>query len=98
MNVDDVISARAEFDHALEIRAIGPALVIVLELQAPPRIHALASTRGEGDVLRAEVESNPSWGHILADYFSAEERLDGSNEHLARLAAGDRLRGLRVAG
>jgi hypothetical protein len=56
--VANVLSARAEFDHECIVRSIGPAIVLVLERDAPMRMEAVASTEQEVNVLLDEIANN----------------------------------------
>jgi hypothetical protein len=100
VTVEDVLSAPAEFDHVLEVRSIGPAVVLVLEKDAPLRMDLLASTESERQALRDECRSNPMWGEILGTWFACKSDDDfdfhREDEHVNRLDNGRRLETLRV--
>jgi hypothetical protein len=59
MYLDDVLETQAEFDHEMPVRTIAPAIVLVLEREAPMRMETLASTEGEMAALQEECSSNP---------------------------------------
>jgi hypothetical protein len=107
LTVKDVLRASAEYDHVLEVRAIGPAIVLVLERDAPLRMELMTSTESEYAALLEEVQANEKWGAILQlwDAIRAEE--EGASEadfwrrednHAARLRSGRRVTETRVAG
>jgi hypothetical protein len=101
VTVEDVLSAAAEFDHVVEVRSIGPAVVLVLEKDAPLRMNLLASTESERQALRDECRSNPMWGEILDTWFACKSDEDDfdfgrEDEHADRLDNGRRLDTLRV--
>jgi hypothetical protein len=105
LTVKDVLETRAEYDHELPVRSIGPALVLVLEREAPLRMETLASTDNEFDVLREECYSNPRWKALLDLYFEIrtdEEGVEHSDlwrredDHADRLEAGQKLSSVRV--
>jgi hypothetical protein len=106
LTVKDVLRAPAEYDHALEVRAIGPAIVLVLEKDAPLRMEIMSSTEAEFNALVDELQANEKWGEILqlwdairaeeegvceADFWRREDR------HVARLRSGRRVTETRVA-
>jgi hypothetical protein len=104
--VKDVLETRAEYDHELPVRSIGPALVLVLEREAPLRMETLASTDNEFDALREECYSNPRWKALLDLYFEIrtdEEGIEHSDlwrredDHADRLEAGLKISSVRVA-
>lgn len=92
LTVEDVLSAPAEFDHSLEVRSVGPAIVLTLEREAPLRIDTLVSTESEFAALREWLASNDRARHVLASFFEAKEDEDGgrlghrrADEHSERL-------------
>src|SRR5437867_3049128 len=98
----DVLSAPAEFDHELEVRSVAPAIVIVLEREAPLRLELLASTEAEHAALREECRSNPRWAAMLDSFFAskadeADEDFRLEDRHVKRLDSGQRLSTLRVS-
>lgn len=101
----DVIQAPAEFDHELVVRAVGPAIVVIIEREAPVRHEVLAATQGEAFALREWVESTREAGHVWAavlDVIFADDTLAPDlsrvNAHSARLDAASRIQTLRVGG
>jgi hypothetical protein len=106
LKVQDVLSAPAEFAHARQVRAIAPAIVLVLELEAPLRAEFIASSESEFAALVAEIGCNPSWRELLNVYFSAKATEEGTQDpslweredaHHDRLRAGRSLSTLRVS-
>jgi hypothetical protein len=89
VTVSNIMNAQAQFDHVAEVRSIAPAVVLVLEKDAPLRMETLASTEAERLALREECRSNPVWGEILDTWFA--------NEHASRLQNGERISTPRVA-
>lgn len=92
LTVGDVLSAPAVYGHSVEIRAVGPAIVLTLEREAPLRIDTLASTESEFAALREWVASSERARHILGAFFDAKDAEDGSrlghtraDEHSERL-------------
>lgn len=105
LTVEDVVSASAEYDHVHEVRAVGPALVLVLEREAPMRLETLSSTESEFNALREECSSNRRWQALLDVYFAVKADEEGightdlwlrEEDHASRLQAGQRLSTLRV--
>ncbi|SRR6266496_1931553 len=97
LTVKEILTAPVEYDHELSVRSIGPALVLVLEKEAPFRLEVLASTEAEHDALREEIRSNEVWGELLDVYFeTADERRFREDEHAVRLDNGRRISNLRV--
>jgi hypothetical protein len=101
VTVDEIMSTPAEYDHALEVRSVGPAIVLILERDAPLRMEALASTEAEEDALRETARNDARWWHILDAWFAA--RADEGDtwfrreiRHGERLSSGQRLSTLRV--
>ena len=103
-----VLEASAEYDpdHELTVRSIGPAVVIVVERDAPIRHEVLAATRGEMLALRDWLESNPTAAYTWASYLEAiwsddsleQPDLSRANEHAARLEKATRTKKLCVGG
>ncbi len=75
------------------IRTIGPALVIVLELEAPPRFFSLASTDSEFEHLLRWLEIDERASVIAESYFEQErpDELPRTRLHAYRLGEGERL-------
>jgi hypothetical protein len=101
LTVTDILNSRAEFDHSLEVRSTAPALVLILERDAPLRMELLASTEAEHKALQEECGSNPRWHTILeAWYVAKDDEFDigarREDDHAERLDAGQRLSTLRV--
>lgn len=106
LTVSDILSASAEYDHEHTVRSIGPAIVLVLERDAPMRLETISSTESEFQALLDEVANNERWGELLAlfDQLHAEEetvpnadlwtRVDAYTERLMR---GKRISSCRVA-
>jgi hypothetical protein len=92
----DVLAARAYCSHSHEVRAIGPAVVIVVELDAPLRLETLASTESEFGALREWCRSNPIANHVLTAFYEARDaQNDGFSDredvHTERLRRGETL-------
>jgi hypothetical protein len=99
LTVGQVLRAPA-FVRSQEVRSVSPALVIVLEREAPLRIETLATNDAEFEVLLEEIRSNPKWQEILAtvDFFRCDEEGVESADlwrrgeaHGARLESGRRV-------
>ena len=65
VTVADVLAAPAAFDHEHVVRSIGPAVVLVLEKEAPARMEMLASTASEFAALREWTASHPRVRDVL---------------------------------
>lgn len=105
LTVDDVLSAPAEYDHSTEIRSVGPAVLLVLEREAPLRLETLASTEAEFAALREWISSNDRARLILGAFFEAKDDETGGSlaprrddEHAARLRRARRIGSARVGG
>jgi hypothetical protein len=101
LTVRDVLAAPAEFAHEASVRTQGPAVLLVLEVDAPPRLEVLAGTRGEAASLQSFIRRDPLAGDVTATYFAFNgddpvvyERED---RHAERLEAGRPLSSLRVS-
>lgn len=75
LTVDDVLSARAGFEYATEIRSIGPALVIVIEKEAPIRFQRLADTVGDRLALEDWIRDNEP-AHEITFAFAKAKALE----------------------
>jgi len=95
LTVEDVLSTRAEFDHVVEVRSIAPALILVLERDAPMRMAMLSSTESEFLALQEEVASSAEWAGVLNAFFEGCDELR-EHEHADRLSNGQRISTLRV--
>jgi hypothetical protein len=82
-----------KFVNEEEIRTIGPALVIVLELEAPPRFFSLASTDQEFEHLLRWLSTDARAAEIADAYFEQErpDELMRTRLHAYRLGEGERL-------
>jgi hypothetical protein len=107
LTVDDVLATRAEYDHEISVRAIGPAIAIVLKREAPVRMEMLCSTESELGALKEECRSNPRWRALLDVYIGLKTAEEGSeesplwrreNEHSIRLKVGQLITTDRVSG
>jgi hypothetical protein len=105
LTVEDILSAPAEYDHTLEVRSIAPAIVLVLEQEAPMRLEAVASTRAEFEALLAWCSNTPQVREILDLFYAVKAEEEGTelsncwrreDEHAERLESGQRLLTLRV--
>lgn len=105
MNVNDVLSAKAEYDHVHEVRSIGPAIVLVLERDAPLRLALVYSTEGEFEALKDSARNEPRWVELLDLFFALRADEEGIEHadlwareaaHTDRLASGERLMNPRV--
>lgn len=89
MTADDVLAARAD-TREMRIRTIGPALVIVIEQEAPTRLQLLASSESEMQALGAWMRLDEHASGLLDAYADRDptnpiiaSRLDA---HVTRLA------------
>lgn len=105
LTVQRVLDAPAECDHEITVRAVGPAVVIVIERDAPLRWEMLTSTSGEQDALREWLVSNPRAAHVWAAFLEAKEHEEGTSDpsrwrledaHAARLADAHPISTVRV--
>jgi hypothetical protein len=106
VTVDTILSTPCEYDHTLEIRSVGPAVVFVLERDAPLRMETLASTEAEFEALKETCRNDPRWNELLDVYFALKAEEEGAehrglwfreDDHAERLAAGRPVSSLRVA-
>jgi hypothetical protein len=105
LTVKKILDSEAEYDHALEIRSIGPAIVLVLERDGPLRMELSHSTRSEFRVLLDEVANNPRWAELL-DLFDGLRCEDEGiptadlwqrqDDHVSRLHQGSRIETMRA--
>jgi hypothetical protein len=91
LTVADVLEAPAEY-QSVEVRTIGPALVLVMERDAPLRLGTLASTEREFEALRESVANDPRFRALLDVYFANEDLTRREVAHDDRLAAGTKFR------
>lgn len=89
----DVLAARAFCGHSHEVRSIAPAVVIVVELDAPIRLETLASSEAEFRALQEWCRSNPIANHVLTSFYEARDaQNDGFSDregvHAERLRQG----------
>jgi hypothetical protein len=103
LTVEQILRSPAEFDHEITVRSIGPAIVAVLEAEAPLRFEVLASTEQEACALRAWLETNTYASHVWAAYLEAQaaqqdQSVEFSREdvHASRLERAQPMR-LRVS-
>lgn len=105
MNVDGVLTATAEYDHVHEVRSIGPAIVLVLEREAPLRLDLVYSTQSEFGALKDSARNDPRWVELLDMFFALRAEEEGVKHvglsareaaHTDRLASGERMTNLRV--
>jgi hypothetical protein len=73
LTASDVISARAEYVHELNLRTVGPAVVLVAERDAPLRMEVLADTHGEHQALVEFVRRDPRVAELLDTCFAYGE-------------------------
>jgi hypothetical protein len=95
--VEDVLSARAEFDHEHTVRSIGPALILILERDGPMRLEAAASTRQEIDALLDEVANNARWEELLDIFDQVADVGPYVEEWAERLKSGKKIISHRVS-
>ena len=105
LTVEQALAVRAEFAHELVVRAVGPAVILVLELGAPLRMEHIASTDSEFDALLEHTRCSPAAGHVLQAFAEAKEVEEGSSDaglwrreqaHHERLENAQPLSSLRV--
>jgi hypothetical protein len=101
LTVDEVLTEPAGFDHEVTVKAVGPAVVLVLEREAPLRMELLASTDAEHQALREEARSNPRWGVILEGWIGSKDEENDlgcrrEDDHVDRLERGARITDYRV--
>src|SRR5581483_4240824 len=98
LHVSDVLAAPAVYAHSTEVRTIAPALVFVVERDAPLRMELLASTHGEATSVQELVRNDPVAAEFVDIYFG--ERADGGflreDRHAERLDSGRPVSALRV--
>jgi hypothetical protein len=96
LTVTEILKTKAGYDHVADVRSIAPAVVLVLEKDAPLRMELLASTEAEHQALREECRSNPRWAEILDAWFVSKADEDDfdfrrEDEHAERLRGGEKL-------
>ena len=105
LTVRRVLDAPAECDHEITVRAVGPAVVIVIERDAPLRWEMLSSTSGEHNALREWLVNSAKAAHVWAAFLEAKEHEEGTSDpgrwrledaHAARLAAAQPISSVRV--
>jgi len=87
LTVADVLSTPCEY-QTLEVRTIGPALVLVVERDAPLRMETLHSSQREFEALKESVENDPRFRALLDVYFSDASLERREQAHHDRLLAG----------
>jgi hypothetical protein len=109
LTVSKILRQSAAYAHSLEVRAQAPALVLILEVDAPLRLEPLFETEREEKRLLDELAANDVWHRILAAFEMARALEEGSFEsadvwrrsedHARRLAEGQKIKGAgRVTG
>jgi hypothetical protein len=95
----DVLGTPAEYANELHVRTIGPAIVLVLERDAPIRMEVIAGTHGEMLALQEWVHRDEQAAGMLDSYFaqSESELFSREDRHTERLAQGRSLSTLRVS-
>jgi hypothetical protein len=89
----------SKYVNELTIRTVGPALILILEYEAPLRFESVASTDQEHERLRVWSLHDERTREIMRAYFDCEDELERSDAHAARLAdATPPLLGERVFG
>lgn len=98
LTVEEILHAPAEFDHEVVIRSIGPALVFVLEAEAPERMEVLASTDSEIQALNCHLRDNARHTAMIDAYYEGRDEDDSSfaseDAHVERLRQGTPMRGV----
>ena len=87
--VSDVLSAQAEI-RSTEIRTVGPALIVIAEVDAPLRLDVIADGAAEMEVLKRFIDHDDRL-RLLTDVYRCErDELDFVREsaHHDRLARG----------
>jgi hypothetical protein len=103
VTVSKILRSQAAYTHSLEVRAQGPALALILEVDAPFRLQPMYSTASEKSRLLHEIASDDRWQTILAAFEMAGADEGGSwastalilksEAHTRRLAQGRRIEG-----
>jgi hypothetical protein len=100
LTVADVLNVPREARYLTMIRSIAPAIVIVLEKDAPARMQFLRTTEEEEDTLAEWARGDQLAARVLDAYFGDDEedseRWEREDDHAARLEAGERLDSLRL--
>lgn len=76
------------FVNELTVRTVGPALVFVIELEAPVRMSTLASTDSEFERLKHWTLDDANAAAVCSAFFEHEDlsETDRADEHVQRLA------------
>ena len=97
MTADEALSAPAEYAHSVEVRSVGPAAVIVLEVDAPMRVEFLYGTDGECSALIEHLRRDELTNELMRRYFAAgHDEVVREELHADRLARGSRLEEFRA--
>jgi hypothetical protein len=80
----DVLSGRAEYGNEKLVTTIAPALIVVLEKDAPARLVYSHSTESEWSALVEEYRGNVLWQEVVAPVLGEDDRR--STRHAERLA------------
>jgi hypothetical protein len=96
LTADQIVNAPVEY-RSLEIRTVAPALVFVIEKDAPPRMEMIADTHGEALVVQELVRADPVAGEFVDIYFGEKAAGDFVREdaYAERLEAGHPIGGSR---
>lgn len=100
IRVEDVLNTPVEYAHSAEVRSLAPAVVLILEQDAPARMQFLRTTEEEEDTLAGWAREDQLAGRVLDAYFGDDdddsERWEREDDYAARLDAGERLQSLRL--
>ena len=100
ITVDDVLNARIENVRSIEVRSIAPAVVLILEQEAPARVEFLRDNEDEEDALVEWARGNDVARRVITEYLGKDdddsERWAREDDHAARLDAGERPESLRL--
>jgi hypothetical protein len=105
LTVAEILDTPAGYDHAVEVRSIGPAVALVIEVEGPMRMEYLHSTEAEFRSLVAYLRDNPHARRVMDAFLEAKAEQEGTDdvlcwaredEHIERLTNGQRLTNTRA--
>ena len=87
LTVERILYTRARCGHELRVRSVGPAILLVIERDAPLRMEMLSNTFSEDNALREWLTSSPglaSVGNAFTPFFSQPHASDPSSVFFRR--------------
>jgi hypothetical protein len=92
ITVEDVLNTPVEYAHSAEVRSLAPAVVLILERDAPARMQFLRTTEEEEDMLAKWARGDALAGRVLDAYFGDDdldsERFEREDDYTLRMTTG----------